>query len=68
MVNELQENAEPNYNLLILKEVSFFVNEMEREVESYRNNPKPEFLRNFNEALNDSQYLLDSLKSQYTLE
>ncbi|MFT7381346.1 MAG: signal transduction histidine kinase/FixJ family two-component response regulator [Roseivirga sp.] len=68
MVNELQENAEPNYNLLILKEVSFFVNEMEREVESYRNNPKPEFLRNFNEALNDSQYLLDSLKSQYSRE
>jgi signal transduction histidine kinase/ActR/RegA family two-component response regulator/HPt (histidine-containing phosphotransfer) domain-containing protein len=68
MVYELQENAEPNYNLLILKEVSFFVNEMEREVESYRNNPKPEFLINFNEALNDSQYLLDSLKTQYNRE
>lgn len=65
MVVELQENAEPNYNLLILNEVSFLVNEMEREVESYRSNAKPEFLRNFNEALNDSQYLLDSLKTQY---
>jgi signal transduction histidine kinase/DNA-binding response OmpR family regulator len=66
MVEELQENAEPNYNLLMLKEVSFFVNEMEREVESYRNNPSPEYLRNFNQALDDSQYLIDSLKTYYT--
>ncbi len=65
MVDELEQNAEPNYNLLILKEISFFVNEMESEIDAYRSSPKPEHIRNFNALLNNSQYLIDSLKENY---
>ncbi|KYG83713.1 ATP-binding protein [Roseivirga echinicomitans] len=65
MVSELQQNAEQNYNLLILKDVSFFVNEMETQIDAYRNNPKSDYIRNFNASLDNSQYLIDSLKTNY---
>lgn len=65
MVSELQQNAEQNYNLLILKDVSFYVNEMETQIDAYRNNPKSDYIRNFNASLNNSQYLIDSLKANY---
>ncbi len=66
MVSELQQNAEQNYNLLILKDVSFYVNEMETQIDAYRNNSKPDYIRNFNASLDNSQYLIDSLKANYT--
>ena len=66
MVSQLEQNAEPNYNLLILKEVSFFVNEMETQVDAYRSDPKAEYMRDFNTSLNNSQYLIDSLKENYS--
>ncbi|WP_323755647.1 response regulator [Roseivirga sp.] len=65
MVSELQQNAEQNYNLLILKDVSFFVNEMETQIDAYRNRPNPDYIRSFNEALDNSQYLIDSLETNY---
>lgn len=65
MVGELQQNVEPNYNLLILKDISYFVNEMEREIDAYRSDLKADNMRNFNESLAGSQYLVDSLKSRY---
>lgn len=68
MVSELQQNAEQNYNLLILKDVSFYVNEMETQIDAYRNNPKSDYIRNFNASLDNSQYLIDSLKTNYERE
>tara|TARA_R110001599_G_scaffold191266_2_gene386016 strand:- start:12450 stop:14870 length:2421 start_codon:yes stop_codon:yes gene_type:complete len=65
MVSELQQSAEQNYNLLILKDVSFYVNEMETQIDAYRNNPKTDYIRNFNASLDNSQYLIDSLKTNY---
>ncbi|MGW8123381.1 ATP-binding protein [Roseivirga echinicomitans] len=65
MVSELQQNAEQNYNLLILKDISFYVNEMETQIDAYRSNPKPDYIRNFNASLDNSQYMIDSLKANY---
>ncbi|WP_090256972.1 ATP-binding protein [Roseivirga pacifica] len=64
MVHTLEKSAEPNYNLLILKEVTFFINEMERTIDIYRNDLTPVYLRTFNDALEETHYLIDSLKNQ----
>lgn len=66
MVTQLEKNAEPNYNLLLIKELSFFINEMERETELYVNDPRISHLRDFNEAFEQSQQLIDSLRSHYS--
>ena len=63
MVVSLEESAQPNYNLLILNEVSFYINEMERNIDIYRAEPQPGLMRSFNTALDESLYLIDSLKS-----
>lgn len=63
MVVQLQESAQPNYNLLILNEVSFYINEMDRSIDTYRTDPKPGFMKSFNNALDESLYLIDTLKS-----
>lgn len=62
LVIELEESAQPNYNLIVLNEVSFYINEMERSIDTYRNDPKPGLLKTFNGALDESLYLIDSLK------
>ena len=64
MVHTLERSAEPNYNLLILKEVTFFISEMERTIDIYRNDLTPVYLRTFNDALEETHYLIDSLKKQ----
>lgn len=66
MVVELEESVQPNYNLLILNEVSFYINEMERSIDTYRNEPKPGLMKSFNNALDESIYLIDSLKNAMT--
>lgn len=66
MVVQLEESAQPNYNLLILNEVSFYINEMERSIDTYRTEPKPGLMKSFNNALDESIYLIDSLKEAMT--
>lgn len=65
MVSQLEKSAEPNYNLLLIKELSFFINEMERETELYASNSHKSHLREFNEAFEQSQYMIDSLQNLY---
>lgn len=68
MVVQLQESAKPNYNLLILNEVSFYINEMDRSIDTYRTDPKPGFMKSFNNALDESLYLIDTLKGSMSDE
>ena len=62
MVDELGESAQPNYNLIVLNEVSFYIDEMEKDIDTYRTDPKPGLLKSFNNALDESLFLIDSLK------
>lgn len=62
MVDELGESAQPNYSLVVLNEVSFYIDEMEKDIDTYRTDQKPGLLRSFNNALDESLFLIDSLK------
>lgn len=66
MVEDLEKGAQPNYNLIILNEVSFYINEMESNIDSYRTQPSPRFMQSFNEALDESLFLIDSLRTNMT--
>lgn len=66
MVEQLEKSAEPNYKLLLINELSFFINEMERETELYTNNSDKIHLREFDEALEQSIVLIDSLRNLYS--
>ncbi|MEC7754436.1 ATP-binding protein [Roseivirga sp. UBA1976] len=62
MVDTLEESAKPNYNLITLNELSFYINEMERNIDAYRVDSRSNHMRSFNTALDESLYLIDSLK------
>lgn len=62
MIQDLEESIQPNYQLVMLNEVSFLINEMEKDISTYRDYSRPTSLNSFNISLTESLYLIDSMK------